>query len=743
MRDLINKHRRRIYMALAAVLFVSGVLALGTAGAFAQSGAPGAAAGGYNAYGTIPSNTATVVPSATPAADCTTAPAGNGRGAAAGGSADCQMETVKPDEHSESWLLSTLKTAPKSIDRVVFSKASDDVVVWMGTNRFSVKTLGASDKTNIQHIASDAQVPWQVQEDTQSTPTIVFVIMALAFGVFLGMIIFQIMQRRAMKKAGIDPSDGGIGGGGTSGASANAAGKGMTKSGAHVYEPGKVNGPSIDQFIGQEEAVQELMEVADFLKNPEKYAAIGARIPRGVVMQGPPGVGKTFLTRILASMAGVPVYAISGSEFVEMFVGVGAARVRDLFNEAKKRGKCIIFIDEFDAMGGKRGSGPGGNDERNTTLNQLLVEMDGFDPRAGIIVIAATNRLDMLDPAAIRPGRFDRTVTFHNPTRGDREQLLKTYLPESVRDGDVNLSSVAWLTPNASGAVMENIANEAKIHAVRDGRNKVTAMDLDEATAKVTVGARRSGLAKVLTPEEVDVLAWHEGGHALAYVLRSGKAPLRFSIIPRGDTGGHVTYGEDFELLTTRKALETRLVVCMGGWAGVYVGLDGEENTGVSGDIQSATQVAYQMVTAYGMSRLGMFSLSGYPDVSLIPDSLKADIKDAVDELLAWAKAEALTLVQENVSDMRRLVAAVKEKETLIEQDFKEMFLNGESAISSVPVIAVPGKLSGVSDDGNDAAKLRQRKSGGWFKDLLPKRRKRDCTTCPPPAVSALSGERR
>lgn len=444
-----------------------------------------------------------------------------------------------------------------------------------------------------------------------------------------------------------------------------------------IYEPTETLGVKMDDVVGQDGAKEEIMELIDFLKNNEKYRGIEARMPRGVLFVGPGGVGKTMMVKALAGAAGVPVFSTSGSSFVETFVGTGAARVRDMFEEARKRTPCIIFIDEFDALARARGS-VGGNDEREATVNELLTQMDGFTSRDGIIVIAATNRVDILDPAAIRPGRFDRQVEFENPNRADRVKLLDKYLPSRHRAEDINLEDIARGTPNASGAVLENIVNEAKIRAVRGNPGekfpRVTQDHLDDATQRVLFGLRKDMNNRVLTPEEIETLAVHEAGHAYVYYRLSGKAPLRFTIIGRGSSGGHVQFAEDWELLQTKQHLLIRLAVCMGGKAAVELFMDGQEDTGVSADLKDATRVAYQMVTTVGMTQTGLVSLAAFPDQGLVPEAFKRDTFEQVRLMLDNAMQEARTIIEEGREDMKRLIAAVKEKETLLTADFEAVF---------------------------------------------------------------------
>lgn len=439
----------------------------------------------------------------------------------------------------------------------------------------------------------------------------------------------------------------------------------------------RFNNLSFDKVIGQHEAKMEIQEFLHFLQHPEEYETMEAKLPRGVLMHGAHGVGKTMLARTLASLCGLPVIEVAGSEFVEMFVGVGSSRVRLLFDDldelVKVFGGAILFIDEFDAIARARGSSHGGQ-ETETTLNQLLKEMDGIIARPRVFTFAATNRKDILDPAAIRPGRFDRDIQFFNPTRPDREALLGVYLPERLRALGLDLKVAAKACPGASGAHVANIANEAKILAVRAGLNKVTQDILDEAVLKVTIGVRRDGQRQILTAMELDTVKVHESGHALVYMKLSGRAPLRFTIIPRGQSGGHVAYSDDFETLITKEHLKLRLAVLMGGAASTFLVRNGQEDSGISMDIQMATDIAIQMVTQYGMSELGKFNLASMQKAGLVSDEFRDRIAKAVQALVDEGEKTAYAVIQENEADLRRLIDAVEEHETLLEPDMKRIF---------------------------------------------------------------------
>ena len=357
-----------------------------------------------------------------------------------------------------------------------------------------------------------------------------------------------------------------------------------------------------DDLAGADEAVDELHEVVDFLTDPTVYEKLGAKIPRGVLLYGPPGTGKTLLARAVAGEAGVPFYSISGSDFVEMFVGVGASRVRDLFKQARENSPCIIFVDEIDAVGRQRGSGMGGgHDEREQTLNQLLVEMDGFTGREGVILIAATNRPDILDPALLRPGRFDRQIPVTNPDLAGRAQILKVHAKNKPLADDVSLDALAKRTAGMSGADLANVLNEAALLTARIGGNVITADALEEATDRVIGGPRRS--SKVISEHEKKVTAYHEGGHTLAaWALKDIERVYKVTILARGRTGGFaMTADEDDKGMYTRDELFARMVFAMGGRSAEEL-VFGAPTTGASNDIEQATKISRAMVTEYGMT---------------------------------------------------------------------------------------------------------------------------------------------
>lgn len=440
---------------------------------------------------------------------------------------------------------------------------------------------------------------------------------------------------------------------------------------------------TFDDVAGQKEAKYELQEIVDFLKNPAKFKDIGARMPRGVLLVGPPGTGKTLLARAVAGEAKVSFFHTSGSDFVEMFVGMGAARVRDLFDQARKHSPCIIFIDELDAVGRSRGSGlGGGHDEREQTLNQMLVEMDGFSPDLGVIVMAATNRPDVLDPALLRPGRFDRQVTVDLPDIQEREDILKIHCRKVKLDSDVDLSRIARATPGASGADLANIVNEAALYAAREGKRTVSMKNFEEARDKVAFGVARK--SRVMSAEEKTATAYHEAGHTLLYYYLKNLDPLhKVTIIPHGRAlGMTMSLPEKDTTTLTRSRLEDHIKVCMGG----YVAEDlvyGETTTGTSNDIKQATDIARRMVTEWGMSEIGFISF-GEEDEPLFLGRSIAQHKDYSEETAKMIDSEIGKIMKQSMASVRqilsehrdqldRLTQELVSKETLDDRQIRDL----------------------------------------------------------------------
>ena len=444
------------------------------------------------------------------------------------------------------------------------------------------------------------------------------------------------------------------------------------------------NKKTFEDVAGAEEEKEELQEVVDFLKNPKKFADLGARIPKGVLLVGPPGTGKTLLAKAVAGEAGVPFYSISGSDFVEMFVGVGASRVRDLFETAKKNSPCMIFIDEIDAVGRHRGAGMGGgHDEREQTLNQLLVEMDGFAPNEGIIIIAATNRPDILDPALLRPGRFDRQITVNYPDIKGREEILEVHSKGKPIAGDVDLHTVAKRTPYFTGADLENVMNEAAILTARKGKSEIHMQEILEAINRVTVGPEKK--SSVVTEKDKKLVAYHESGHALvAHLLPNCNPVHEVSIIPRGQAGGYtMTLPTEETKYVTKSYLLDDIAMALGGRAAEEIML-GEISTGAYSDLKHATSNARRMVREYGMSeKIGsvfygdsdqeVFLGRDFGHQKSYSEKVAADIDEEVRSILDNAMETALSLIRTHKDKMEELAEQLIVKEKLTAEEFEQI----------------------------------------------------------------------
>ena len=455
---------------------------------------------------------------------------------------------------------------------------------------------------------------------------------------------------------------------------------------------------------GVDEAKEELKEIIEYLREPQKFQKLGGRIPKGVLLVGPPGTGKTLLARAVAGEANVPFFSISGSDFVEMFVGVGASRVRDLFEQGKKNAPCIIFIDEIDAVGRHRGAGlGGGHDEREQTLNQLLVEMDGFESNDGVILVAATNRPDVLDPALLRPGRFDRRVVVGLPDVRGREEILRVHVKKVPISDDVNLNVLSRGTPGFSGADLANMVNEAALNAARANRKQVMMLDFEEAKDKVLMGAERKSM--LLTDEEKRVTAYHEAGHALVSILREHSDPIhKVTIIPRGMALGVTVYLPDDRHNYTREYLETRLATAYGGRVAEEIFLD-QMSTGAGSDIETATDLARRMVCEYGMSRLGPLTF-GKKEEQIFLGREIAQHRDFSEETARQIDLEVRRLIDEayqsahNILDskrdvMHRIAAALLERETIDAEEVR-MLIEGRELPPIRSVLASPTDTGGT-----------------------------------------------
>lgn len=445
------------------------------------------------------------------------------------------------------------------------------------------------------------------------------------------------------------------------------------------------NKVTFDNVAGLDEEKEELKEVVDFLKSPKKYESLGAKIPKGVLLVGPPGTGKTLLAKAVAGEAGVPFFSISGSDFVEMFVGVGASRVRDLFEQAKKNSPCIVFIDEIDAVGRRRGAGlGGGHDEREQTLNQLLVEMDGFGVNEGVIVIAATNRHDILDPALLRPGRFDRHVVVGRPDVKGREEILKVHAKNKPIADDVDLRVIAQTTSGFTGADLENLLNEAALLSARENKKSIDMVEIRKAFVKVGIGTEKK--SRVISDKEKRITAYHESGHAILHELLSELDPVHsISIIPTGMAGGYTMPlpGED-KMYMSKMYMEQEIVALLGGRAAEYI-IIGDVTTGASNDIERATATARNMVTKYGMSDiLGPIQFGDDNDEVFIGrdlahtrnygEEVAGTIDKEIRRIVENAYVEAQRLLNENLEVLHKVAKLLIEKEKITGEEFRETF---------------------------------------------------------------------
>ena len=457
---------------------------------------------------------------------------------------------------------------------------------------------------------------------------------------------------------------------------------GVGKSRAKAYVQ-KETGVTFKDVAGQEEAKESLQEVVDFLHNPGKYTAIGAKLPKGALLVGPPGTGKTLLAKAVAGEANVPFFSLSGSEFVEMFVGVGASRVRDLFEEAKKNAPCIVFIDEIDAIGKSRDSRyGGGNDEREQTLNQLLAEMDGFDTSKGLLILAATNRPEVLDPALLRPGRFDRRIIVDRPDLKGRVEILKVHAKNVMLDETVNLEAIALATSGAVGSDLANMINEAAILAVKNGRRAVSQKDLQESVEVVLVGKEKKD--RILSPQERKIVSYHEVGHALVNALQKDAEPVqKITIVPRtmGALGYVMQVPEEEKYLNTQKELEAMLVGYLGGRAAEEIVFD-TVTTGAANDIEQATKVARAMITQYGMSqKFGLMGLASQENQYLsgravlnCGDDTATEIDHEVMQLLHYSYEEAKRLLNEHREALDKIAGYLISRETITGKEFMKIF---------------------------------------------------------------------
>ena len=525
-----------------------------------------------------------------------------------------------------------------------------------------------SDVKDAEQLLKDNNIDYSMEEVPQEN-TLLTVVMPFMLSIVVVVVIVTMMNR------------------GAAGGGSNARMMNFGRSRAKLSRDSKVNFTNV---AGLEEEKEELEEVVDFLKNPQKYTSVGARIPKGMLLVGPPGTGKTLLAKAVAGEAGVPFFSISGSDFVEMFVGVGASRVRDLFEEAKKNAPCIIFIDEIDAVARRRGTGMGGgHDEREQTLNQLLVEMDGFGVNEGIIVMAATNRVDILDPAILRPGRFDRKVAVGRPDVKGREEILKVHSKEKPLSEDVDLHRVAQTTAGFTGADLENLMNEAAIISARDNRRFIRQADIDKAFVKVGIGAEKK--SRVISEKDKKITAYHEAGHAILFHVLPDVGPVHtVSIIPTGvgAAGYTMPLPEKDEMFNTKGKMLQNIMVDLGGRIAEEI-IFKDVTTGASQDIKQASKLARAMVTQYGMSdRVGLIQYGSDEDEVFIgrdlahtksygneiADVIDEEVKRIVDE--CYSKAKKIILEHEDV--LHSCAALLIEKEKIGQEEFEGLFKNHE-----------------------------------------------------------------
>lgn len=499
------------------------------------------------------------------------------------------------------------------------------------------------------------------REKPNAATEVLYTILSLVLPVLLMFFLLSMLYKRMSKNGGM------------------MGGVGKSKAKAYVQ---KETGITFKDVAGQDEAKESLQEVVDFLHNPGKYTTIGAKLPKGALLVGPPGTGKTLLAKAVAGEAHVPFFSLSGSDFVEMFVGVGASRVRDLFEEAKKNAPCIIFIDEVDAIGKSRDARYGGNDEREQTLNQLLAEMDGFDTSKGLLILAATNRPEVLDPALLRPGRFDRRVIVDRPDLKGRVNILKVHAKNVALDESVDLEGIALATSGAVGSDLANMINEAAILAVKNGRQAVSQKDLLEAVEVVLLGKEKKD--RILSQEERKIVSYHEVGHALVSALQKDSEPVqKITIVPRtmGALGYVMHVPEEEKFLNTKKELEAMLVGYLGGRAAEELVFD-TVTTGAANDIEQATKVARAMITQYGMSdRFGLMGLSEtqnqYLDGRAVlncGDATATEIDHEVMKLLKKSYDEAKRLLSENRDVMDKIAEFLIQKETITGKEFMKIF---------------------------------------------------------------------
>ena len=550
-------------------------------------------------------------------------------------------------------------------------QVESDQIIFTGKSGGTVYTTGAMDDPTLTQRLYDAGATFTKEVQQTTSPLLSFFLtIVLPLLIFLG--IGQYMSKKLMEQAG----------------GKNSLMFGAGRSSAKVYVQSS-QGIRFSDVAGEDEAKENLQEIVDYLHNPQKYTEAGASMPKGILLVGPPGTGKTMLAKAVAGESNVPFFSISGSEFVEMFVGMGASKVRDLFKQAKEKAPCIVFIDEIDAIGQKRSGGNmGGNDEREQTLNQLLTEMDGFEGNTGVIILAATNRPESLDPALTRPGRFDRRVPVELPDLAGREAILKVHAKKIKTAEDVSFHTIARMAAGASGAELANIINEAALRAVRNGRVIVTEADLEESIEVVIAGYQKK--SAVLSDQEKRVVAYHEIGHALVAALQTHSAPVqKITIIPRtsGTLGYTMQVDTGDKYLMTKQEIENKIATLTGGRAAEEVAF-GEITTGASNDIEQATKLARAMIARYGMSdEFDMVAmetvtnqyLGGDASLACASDTQKR-IDEKVVELVKAQHEKARKILTDNRPKLDKLAQFLYEKETITGEEFMHILKEGDDA---------------------------------------------------------------
>ncbi|WP_346684063.1 ATP-dependent zinc metalloprotease FtsH [Anaerostipes butyraticus] len=549
-------------------------------------------------------------------------------------------------------------TEKKQVDRVDIED-QDNTIMFTDKNDQVYKTAKVEDPDLTKRLYQ-ADVSFYGEEIKQTSPIITALLSwVLPLLIFIG--IGQYMSKKIMEKAG----------------GKNAMAFGMGKSNAKIYVKSS-EGIKFSDVAGEDEAKENLAEIVDYLHNPGKYEEIGASMPKGILLVGPPGTGKTMLAKAVAGEADVPFFSMSGSEFVEMFVGMGASKVRDLFQQAKEKAPCIVFIDEIDAIGKKRDGQIGGNDEREQTLNQLLTEMDGFTGNNGVIILAATNRPESLDPALLRPGRFDRRVPVELPDLKGREDILKVHAKKIKIDSSVDFNKIARMASGASGAELANIVNEAALRAVRDGRKYATQADLEESIEVVIAGYQKKNA--ILTDKEKRIVAYHEIGHALVAAKQTDSAPVqKITIVPRtsGALGYTMQVEEGNHYLMEKEELENKIATLTGGRAAEEIGFS-SVTTGASNDIEQATKLARAMITRYGMSQdFDMVAMETQTNQYLGGDTsltcsaqTQAEIDRKVVELVRRQHEKAAQILLDNREKLDELSQYLYQKETITGEEF-------------------------------------------------------------------------